>query len=269
MASSSIAVAGTAAEARQRHAVTDWWGGWRAGILTCLGFTGLFVGLAVYMHAFAWSAGIDATSPEFGLYWRNLLILELVGVSAGTLGWWAWLARSGRALPAAVTHDEEVRRIMVFWGLLGATCVVLYFMASFFVSADAAWHQTAVRDTAFTPPHIVLFYCAFPLGITMTVGTYLYGVTRLPRVYPATAGFPWSFFILIAASVTEMLQVALNEWGHSLWIAEEVFAAPLHWPFVIYVWLAAAMFALWLETLIRLLSIEKEIADHRTQAART
>jgi hypothetical protein len=38
---------------------------------------------------------------------------------------------------------------------------------------------------------------------------------------------------------------------------------------VIYVWLAVAMFALWLETLIRLLSIEKEIADHRTQAART
>jgi methane/ammonia monooxygenase subunit C len=174
--------------------------------------------------------------------------------------------RSGRTVPAAVTHAEEVRRIAVFWGLLGSTSLVLYFMASFFVSADGAWHQTAVRDTAFTPPHIVMFYCAFPLGITMTVGAYLYAVTRLPRIYPASAGFPRSFFILIGASVTEMLQVAFNEWGHSLWIAEEVFAAPLHWPFVIYVWLAAAMFALWFETLLRLLSIEKEIADQRTQA---
>jgi methane/ammonia monooxygenase subunit C len=63
-----------------------------------------------------------------------------------------------------------------------------------------------------------------------------------------------------------MLQVAVNEWGHSLWIAEEVFAAPLHWPFVIYVWLAAGTFAVWLETLIRVLSIERQIADQRTQA---
>jgi len=51
-----------------------------------------------------------------------------------------------------------------------------------------------------------------------------------------------------------------------LWIAEEVFAAPLHWPFVIYVWLAGGTFAVWLETLIRVLSIEKQIADQRTPA---
>jgi len=267
MAVWSVIVA--AARTRDRFAVTDWRGdGWRVWILSCLGFTVLFVGLGVYMHAFAWSAGLDATSPEFSVYWRSLLLIELVGVTVGTLAWWTWLVRSGRALPATVAFDEEVRRIMVVWGLLGATCVVLYFMASFFVSGDAAWHQTAVRDTAFTPPHIVMFYCAFPLGITMTVGTYLYGVTRLPRVYSMTAGFPWSFFMLIGASVTEMLQVAVNEWGHSLWIAEEVFAAPLHWPFVIYVWLAAGTFAVWLETLIRVLSIEKQIADQRTQAPR-
>jgi methane/ammonia monooxygenase subunit C len=224
------------------------------------------MGLSTYMHAFAWSTGIDSASPEFALFWRSLLVAELVGVAVGTLAWWSWLVRSGRTV-AAATHAEEVRRIAVFWGLISGTSLVLFFMASFFVSADAAWHQTAVRDTAFTPPHIVMFYCAFPLGITMTVGTYLYGVTRLPKVYPASAGFPWSFFLLIGASVTEMLQVALNEWGHSLWIAEEVFAAPLHWPFVIYVWLAAAMFALWLETLLRLLGIEKEFADQRAQTA--
>jgi methane/ammonia monooxygenase subunit C len=264
MASSSIAGEGTS---RRQYAVTDWLGGWRVCLLAWLGVSALFLGLSTYMHAFAWSAGIDSASREFTLYWRSLLIVELVGVAGGTLCWWSWLVRSGRTIQAALTHAEEVRRIAVFWGLIGATSLVLYFMASFFVNADGAWHQTAVRDTAFTPPHIVMFYCAFPLGITMTVGTYLYGVTRLPRVYPAGAGFPWSFFLLIAASVTEMLQVAFNEWGHSLWIPEEIFAAPLHWPFVIYVWLAAAMFALWLETLLRLLGIEKEIADQRAQAA--
>jgi methane/ammonia monooxygenase subunit C len=164
-----------------------------------------------------------------------------------------------------VTHSEEVYRIAVFWGLVGATSVVLYFMASFFVNADGAWHQTTVRDTAFTPPHIVMFYGAFPLGITMSVGTALYGITRLTKIYPASSGFPWSFFLLIGASVTEMMQVALNEWGHSVWITEEVFSAPFHWPFVIYAWLGLAIFALWVETLVRLLSIEKGLDDLRTE----
>jgi methane/ammonia monooxygenase subunit C len=230
-------------------------------MLACLGMGALFVGLGVYMRAFAWSAGTDSASPEFAVYWRSLLLLELVGVCGGSIGWWAWLVRTGRTLTAEVDHVEEVRRIKVFWGLIGATCVVLYFMTSFFISADGAWHQTTVRDTAFTPPHIVMFYCAFPLGITMSVGTYLYGTTRLVRTYPAASGFPWSFFLLIAASVTEMMQVALNEWGHSLWITEEIFSAPFHWPFVTYGWLAMALFALWVETLSRLLAIEREAAE--------
>ena len=51
----------------------------------------------------------------------------------------------------------------------------------------------------------------------------------------------------------------MNEWGHSLWITEEIFAVPFHWPFVFYGWLAAGIFALWAESLIRLLQIEGEI----------
>jgi methane/ammonia monooxygenase subunit C len=106
-----------------------------------------------------------------------------------------------------------------------------------------------------------MFYLFFPLGITITVGTYLYGRYWLPKIYGAEKGFPWSFFFLIAASVTEMAQVAMNEWGHSLWITEEIFAVPFHWPFVWYGWLASGIFALWAETAIRLFGIEKEVED--------
>ena len=158
MASTSVAV--ERLTTGRKYSAIDWWGGWRTCILACLGFSVLFIALGLYMHAFAWYAGIDASSAEFALYWRSLLILELVGVGAGTIGWWAWLVRSGRTIAQAITHEEEVRRIVVFWGLIGATSVVLYFMASFFPNADGAWHQTAVRDTAFTPPHIIMFYCA-------------------------------------------------------------------------------------------------------------
>jgi methane/ammonia monooxygenase subunit C len=232
-------------------------------IVTCVALTALFLALNAYMHAFALPFGADSTSPQFGLYWRSLLVVELVGVGVGTLTWWGWLVRSGRALAAPVTAAQEVGRIATLWGFVGGTSLVLYFMASFFVNADGAWHQTTVRDTAFTPPHIVMFYCAFPLGITLSVASYLYAFTRLPTIYSTAAGFPWSFFLLIGASITEMMQVGLNEFGHSLWITEEIFAAPLHWPFVTYGWLAFGIFAVWVETMVRLLSIEKELADRK------
>ena len=102
---------------------------------------------------------------------------------------------------------------------------------------------------------------AFVNDLERPIGTYLYGRTRLPKVYGASFGFPWSFFFLIAASVTEMMQVAMNEWGHSLWITEEFFAAPFHWPFVAYGWLASGIFALWAESALRLLGIEKEAEE--------
>jgi len=108
---------------------------------------------------------------------------------------------------------------------------------------------------------------AFVNDMERGIGTYLYGRYRLPKVYGAEKGFPWSFAFLIAASVTEMMQVAFNEWAHSLWIKEEIFAAPFHWPFVFYGWLSAGIFALWAETIIRLLGIEKEVEDTAAAAA--
>ena len=64
------------------------------------------------------------------------------------------------------------------------------------------------------------------------------------------------------------MTVAANEWGHSLWISEEIFSVPFHWPFVVYGWLASGMFAVWGETIIRLFEIEKaeEAATSGTSA---
>ena len=155
--------------------------------------------------------------------------------------------------------------------LIGATSVNLYIEASFWPNEDGAFHQTLVRDTAFTVAHIPMFYLFFPLGVTLAVGTYLYGRTRIPAVYGADKGFPWSFFLLISATVTEVAQVAMNEWGHSVNLgnagAEEFFAVWFHWPFVLYGWLAGGIFALWGETILRLYAIEdEEAADARDTA---
>ncbi len=247
-------------EFREGRGPIDWLGGWRTGIVAPLALLAVAIGLRIYQQFFAWKSGLDSSSHAFTLEWRTVLVGGLLGVGIVTLVWWGWLLRSAKNIAYKVSHDEEIRRIAVFWGLVGATSVCLYIEASFFPNQDGAWHQTAVRDTAFTPSHIPMFYIFFPLGITMTIGTYLYGRTRLPNIYGPAKGFPWSFALLIAASVTEMGQVAMNEWGHSLWIPEEFFAAPFHWPFVFYGWLAGGIFALWAETLIRMLTIEGDAA---------
>jgi len=253
---------------RARYGPTDWLGGWRVCIFGCLAIVVLAAVHWWYVSRYAWTVGIDSSTPEFTKYFRSLVWAELIIIGAGTGLWWGWLVRTGRHLVnQKVTADEEVRRIAVFWGLIAMTSLTLYVMASFWPNQDGSWHQTAIRDTALTPSHIPMFYFWFPAGITMTIGTYLYGRYRLPKVYGAEKGFPWSFAFLIAASVTEMMQVAFNEWAHSLWILEEIFAAPFHWPFVFYGWLSAGIFALWAETIIRLLAIEKEKDEEEAAAA--
>lgn len=246
---------------RPSNGPIEWLGGWKTLFVVSGLLAASFIGLRAYQGVYAWynEAGLDSSSPAFTKYWFSLFIIEVLLSGAISIGWWGLLVVKGkRLMDKPVSHREEVRRIAVFWGLVGATCVVLYFMASFFPNEDGVWHQTAVRDTALTPSHIVMFFWAFPLGITMAVGTYLYGRYWLPKVYGPHKGFPWSFFLLIGASITEMMQVAMNEWGHSLWITEEVFSAPFHWPFVTYGWLAFGIFACWAETLGRMLQIEDE-----------
>lgn len=256
------------AGARERPGPIDWMGGWKTCVFGSLAIVLLTALHWWYTSQHAWTVGIDSASPEFAKYYRTLFWGQLVAIGAGTGIWWGWLVRTGKQVVAEkVTADEEVRRLAVFWGLVAMTSLVLYVMASFWPNQDGSWHQTAIRDTALTPPHITMFFFWFPAGITITVGTYLYGRYRLPKVYGADKGFPWSFFFLIAASITEMMQVAFNEWAHSLWIAEEFFAAPFHWPFVTYGWLAAGIFALWAETIIRLLGIEKEVEDAAAASA--
>lgn len=247
----------------------DWWGGHRLTFVGPLIFIVMAAAIRIWQQGNAWTIGIDASSPGFTRTYRMLFWSELLASAAIGLWWWTYLIRKGRKIvDEEVPHEVEVRRIANFWGLISTISVELTIMASFWPNEDGSWHQTAVRDTALTPSHIPMFFLFFPFGIILTTGTYLYGRYWLPKVYGAAMGFPWSFFLLISASVTEMMQVAMNEWGHSLWITEEIFAAPFHWPFVLYGWLAAGIFALWAETIIRLLGIEAEIEEAEATGGR-
>ena len=100
----------------------DWMGGWK----TCVwGSLAVVVVAAVhwwYISRYAWTAGIDSSSPEFTKYFRSLVWAQLIVAGAGTGLWWGWLVRTGRqVLTVEVTANEEVRRIAVFWGLISMT----------------------------------------------------------------------------------------------------------------------------------------------------
>lgn len=236
---------------------------WRPFGLLLVGLVLVFGGMRIYQGAFAWTKGLDATSRDFALYWRTLLAANLVVFGGGTVAWWAHLARTrcaecASAAEAGTAAAHEEQHIKRLWALIAGWTVSLYFMGGFFGEQDAAWHQTAIRDTAFTPSHIVLFYAAFPLGITFALGSYLYARTRLPQLYGPQRGVPVSFLLIGFGAVLLMIQVALNEWAHSLFQTEELFAAPLHWPFVAYGYLAAGTFAIWFETVGRLFTLKDQ-----------
>lgn len=252
----------------QGRSPIDWSVGWKPLFWSC----GLILAANIFLwwwdYKYAFTAGIDSASQAFTTYYRTLFWGELIAIGVITGVWYGWLMRNGPdVLKKPYSNAEEVRRIAVLWSIIGATSLSVYIEASFWPNWDGSWHQTLVRDTALTPIHIPMFYFFFPLSVVLALGAYIYGRFWIPEVYGKEKGFPWSFFLLISAAVLECVQVAFNEWGHSLWISEEFFSAPFHWPFVTYGWLAGGMFAVWGETIIRLFEIHaKEEAGTRVAA---
>lgn len=223
----------------------------------------LAVGWRAYQQIFAFKYGLDSHSPDFNKYWLTLALanMTLLPLAAGT--WYVWLWVSGQKLSKQPTREEESRRLWNLWLIILAFCVAVFFGGSYAAEQDASWHQIVTRDTAFTPSHDVLFYAAFPLMIYLSTGAYLYARTRLPHIYGGKL-LPVSFALIIGGSLLLLFQVAMNEFGHSFFQAEEVFAAPLHWPFVIFAYLLAGTFAVWFGSLPRIVELarqEREIAE--------
>jgi methane/ammonia monooxygenase subunit C len=193
----------------------------------------LMVAARIYQQVYAWSAGLDATSPEFQTYWMNLLFGQFAveALAATTIWGYVWVSRPKDF--ARVDSREELRRFGVFVALIFCYVFAVFWAGSFFGEEDASWHQTVIRDTSFTPSHIILFYWAFPIYIILGITAYLYGMTRVPR-FAVRHSLPW--LIGVAGPFMLLPVVGFNEWAHSFWILEERFSAPVHWGFMIFAW---------------------------------
>ena len=170
---------------------TGWTVGWKTLFVSCGLLMACNLFLWIWDYKFAFTVGLDSSSHAF-----HFTTARCSGVNccasapspaSGTDGWYA----PGRGLAGEpITPAEEVRRIAVLWGIIGATSLSIYIEASFWPNWDGAWHQTMVRDTALTPTHIPMFYFFFPLSVVLALGAYLYGRFRFPAVYGGEKGFP-------------------------------------------------------------------------------
>ena len=204
------------------------------------------------------TAGLNSASTEFThvLPFALLGRGDLIGYFCWCLGWlvsshWPRAKRTTlRAIRRSATHRDFVEPDWRDQPCRVSDGKLLAELGWLVASDDGARY----RAHADAHPDVLLLFPA----VRHPGGRYVH-LRTVPYSCPVRAekGFPWSFFLLISAAVLECMTVAANEWGHSLWISEEIFSVPFHWPFVVYGWLASGMFAVWGETIIRLFEIEK------------
>lgn len=256
------------------------------------GYTAVYLGARWYQGAYGWSKGLDSFAPEFELYWMNFLYLELAleAVVAAVLWGWLWRTRDrhleaywkhflkrgedlervretalkevlrdqAAPVPEILSPREELRRNLTHLIWLAAYAWSVFWGLSFFTEQDATWHQTVIRDTDFTPSHIVVFYLSYPMYIITGGSAFLYARTRVPYF---AKGLSIPYLMVVVGPFTILPNVGLNEWGHTFWFMEEIFVAPLHWGFVALAWFTLSMMGVLLQAFASILYLIREALE--------
>lgn len=216
----------------------------------------IYLGLRIYQQEFAFSVGLDSTAPEFHTYWMGLFKIEVPLIFGTGFAIWLYLWFTRDRNMDRLQPKEELRRYfsLVAWFLLYTFSFL--WIASFFGEGDAVWHQTVVRDTSFTPSHIVVFYACVPMYIVFGVSSLLYATTRLPRF---AKGYSVPLIMAVLGPALILPNLGYNEWGHAFWLTEEIFSHPLHWGFPILGWTGFALGGVLLQALTRMYELFREI----------
>jgi methane/ammonia monooxygenase subunit C len=203
-----------------------------------------YIGIRWYEGVYGWAAGLDAFAPEFQTYWMNMLFIELVLEVITFSGVFAYLWKTRTRDFSTLTPRDELRRHFHHLVWLVAYGNAVYWGASYFTEQDGTWHQTIVRDTDFTPSHIIEFYLSYPIYIITGMGAFMYAKTRLPFF---AKGISLPYIIVVVGPFMILPNVGLNEWGHTFWFMEELFVAPLHYGFVFFGWMVLGILGVFLQ----------------------
>ena len=216
-----------------------------------------------YQQNYSFTVGLDYFEPEFQTYWMNLfyaqiILITLFGLVATAYAWFT------RPAEITITPHKELSYYMVLFSALAGAGVIAPVAVALFVEADAAWHQVTIRDTDFTPTHILLFYGLIPAGLAGGVAGFVWLHTRMPDFRNRIS---FNMALAISGFLLIMPNLGFNEWGHTFFYAEELFAAPIHWGFVTLGWASFAIGGLIVQMLLRVqkltLLIEKDKAEAR------
>lgn len=209
-----------------------------------------------YMEATAFTVGLDYFEPEFQTYWMSWFYGQLTVIALiGAIGVpWMWLTRPSREEIMAMPAKDELGVYVLIFSVMGMVSVLVPTVLGIWVEADAAWHQVTIRDTDFTPTHIQLFYGVIPLAAVGIILGVFWLHTRMPE-YTGRVSIP--LVMVAAAPVLIMPNLGYNEWGHTFFYAEELFAAPVHYGFVVLGWGLFGVSGFLLEGINRVLVLTK------------
>jgi len=214
-------------------------------------------GMRWFQEAMSFSVGMDFYEPEFQQIWMPFLYAELaVALTVAVVSFsYIWLTREKDA--AAISPRLELKRyytLLGFFVVLATWAIPTGFLG---IESDAAWHQVSIRDTDFTPTHIVLFYFLMPFMTVMLIAGFLWAHTRLP-LFINRISVP--FLIVVSGLFMIMPNYGFNEWGHTFFYAEELFAAPIHYGFVVLGWAFFALVPLLVQIMSRMAELIPEVA---------
>ncbi len=222
----------------------------------------LFTAYRMYIEHNAFTVGLDYFEPEFQIYFMRLLYIQLPLIAM--IGFftmvWIWFSRPKEL---NMTPKDELSVYFLLFGIFAISGIFSILIFGIFVEADAAWHQVTIRDTDFTPTHISLFYMAIPLALVAMCAGALWIHTRMPD-FRNRISIP--LLMMCSAPILIMPNLGLNEWGHTFFYAEELFAAPIHWGFVVLGWGLFGLAGFLMQCIARI-KVLTEISETEQQSA--
>ena len=236
------AVAGTASE----RPLIDLKPAWIATAIICA----FFVIVRSYEQYFEKTAGVDAFSTEFQLYWVSLMYIATTAEVLVFLLMIAYFWKTRDLDVAKIEPREEFRRIIYLLGWIFVYGLAFYWGASYFNEQDAPWQQVAYRHSAFLHQNLIKVFVAIPLYIIVGVGAFMYGRTRLPMF--ASKGVSIAFVCLVFGPLMLLPAAGFVEWGNTVWVLEEFFVAPVNWSFVFFGWFSLGIFGVSLQIIGRI-----------------
>lgn len=215
-----------------------------------------FGGYRWYQQIYSFKYGLDYFEPEFQTYWMNLMWVQLGLIAlVGMAGiYYVWSSRE-RAIEK-ITPQRELGSYYLIFSVFILAAILRMVSLGVFAESDAAWHQVTIRDTDFTPTHIGLFYMILPLEAAGLIMAFIWVHTRLPDCR-GRVSLP--FAIVVAAPLLIMPNLGFNEWGHTFFYAEELFAAPIHWGFVVLGWASFALAGFLIQCISRVVVLTKVV----------